>query len=186
MQFPFQVIIHPEYNPATLRNDIALLILENPFKLSENIGVICIPSQHFLIASKRCIASGWGKNSLNPDRYSSVLKKITLPIIPNQRCTHKLRNSVLGPLFKLDKSFLCAGSGAKRDTCKGDGGGPLVCPITEESNRYHQVGIVSWGLTCGGSRETLGVYVNVALFAEWIDGQMIKYNFDTRVYKSSK
>ncbi|KRT79650.1 Trypsin, partial [Oryctes borbonicus] len=182
-QFSKKVILHPKYRPETLKNDIALLILEKPFKLSENVGVICIPTEKALITSNKCIASGWGKSPLDPDRYQSVLKKVSLSIIPNHQCTQKLRRKALGPFFKLDKSFICTGGGIKKDTCRGDGGGPLVCPITEESNRYQQVGIVSWGVTCG-IRESLGVYVNIALFSDWIDKQMTYFNFDTRIYKS--
>lgn len=79
---------------------------------------------------------------------------------------------------------MCAGGETKKDTCKGDGGGPLVCPIDEESGRYQQVGIVSWGLTCG-SHESLGVYLNVALFSDWIDHQMIRFHLDRRIYKTN-
>lgn len=43
---------------------------------------------------------------------------------------------------------LCAGGELGKDTCKGDGGSPLVCPIPGKFEQYFQSGIVSWGIGC--------------------------------------
>lgn len=88
----------------------------------------------------------------------------------------------MGQHFTLHKSFLCAGGGPNKDTCKGDGGSPLFCPIEGQRNRYQQVGVVSWGLICG-KYDTPGVYVNVALFSEWIDSEMVLNRFSTSIYR---
>lgn len=86
-----------------------------------------------------------------------------------------------GPHLPLHKSFACAGSETK-DACKGDGGSPLFCEIKNDNDRYVQVGIVSWGLECK-LRKTLGVYVNVRLFVEWIDEEMKNYQFNSNFYR---
>lgn len=59
-----------------------------------------------------------------------------------------------------------------KDTCKGDGGGPLVCPkYAPNSGRpqqYVQTGIVAWGIGCG--TEVPGVYAKVTealCFVDW-------------------
>ena len=40
------------------------------------------------------------------------------------------------PIFSLHKSFICAGGEHAEDTCRGDGGGPLMCPKTTKPETY--------------------------------------------------
>ncbi|XP_050294580.1 phenoloxidase-activating factor 2-like [Anthonomus grandis grandis] len=179
-----RVLLHPHFHGGSLKNDIALLVLNSPFQLSSNVGVVCLPPKNHKLDVKRCTASGWGRNSMRKGSYQSVLKKVSLPIVSNDRCAAVLRQSTpaLGPFFTLHGSFICAGGEPNKDTCKGDGGSPLVCPVVGREDRYEQVGIVSWGLSCGMT-EAPGVYVNVVMFAEWIDGEMEKLGLDTDIYK---
>ena len=60
----------------------------------------------------------------------------------NARCQETMRTTRLGPLFNLHRSFICAGGVAGEDTCRGDGGGPLVCPLANDPNTYVQVGSI--------------------------------------------
>ena len=55
------------------------------------------------------------------------------------------------------------------DTCKGDGGAPLVCKLP--SGPWFQSGIVSWGIGCGEDNVP-AVYANVAEAACWIDREV--------------
>merc|ERR1711972_529069 len=48
-----------------------------------------------------------------------------------------------------DESFICAGGVAGKDTCKGDGGSPLVCASKEDPFTFVQAGVVAWGIGCG-------------------------------------
>ena len=67
------------------------------------------------------------------------LKQIELPILRHDECNQAFRASRLGKKFSLHKSMLCAGGEHAEDTCKGDGGGPLVCPSKDNPNHYIQV-----------------------------------------------
>ena len=75
--------------------------------------------------------------------YASTLKQVELPILNNSDCNKALQASRLGEKFTLHKSMLCAGGEHAEDTCKGDGGGPLVCPSKDDSNSFIQVRLFS-------------------------------------------
>jgi hypothetical protein len=51
-------------------------------------------------------------------RYQVILKKVDLPIVPQDACEEALRKTRLGPYFKLHHSFICAGGDQGKDTCK--------------------------------------------------------------------
>ncbi|XP_065158395.1 LOW QUALITY PROTEIN: phenoloxidase-activating factor 2-like [Atheta coriaria] len=152
-----KIIPHNHYNTGTLQNDIALLFLEDELI---KVGTICIPPPGSLLLDRQCTVSTWKKNG--------KLRIIEIPLVPHQKCEKMLRKTRLGKYFQLHLSFLCAGGNSFQDACDGDGGSPLICPVPGQPGRYHQVGIVSWGIGCG-ERDTPGVYVNVATFRNWID-----------------
>ncbi|CAH1159537.1 unnamed protein product [Phaedon cochleariae] len=171
------VKLHPEFHPKRLTNDIAILYLEDAVKITANVDVICLPrqNQQHLFGLSNCIATGWGKDRFDePAGPHKILKKLHLPVVPSLACQHSLRHTRLGPHFNLHKSFMCAGGEKGRDTCSGDGGSPLVCPLEGEEGRYYQAGIVSWGIGCG-EENVPGVYVDVAMFRDWIDQQLEFY-----------
>lgn len=173
--------VHPDYYKGGLYNDIALVFLDAPVMLNEGIQTVCLPPPNARFDHQRCIVSGWGKDVFGKEgTYQAILKKIDLPIVPNNVCQDSLRSTRLGPKFVLHNSFICAGGEAGKDACKGDGGSPLVCPIQGSYQLYHQVGVVAWGIGCGSA--TPGVYADVSHFRNWIDQEMRNRNFDTGSY----
>lgn len=176
------LLIHPNFHSGSLQNDIGLLFLTDPMILTANIGLICLPPPHFQLEEALCTVGGWGKTTLKRGKYSTILRKVDLPLVPKDKCVTALRKTRLGSFYKLHKSFICAGGESNKDTCKGDGGSPLVCLIPDAKVRYFQAGIVSWGIGCG-ELDVPGVYVNVALFSKWIDDEVNVKNFDTSFYK---
>lgn len=52
----------------------------------------------------------------------------------------------------------------KRDSCRGDSGGPLQ--IFDKSKTARIVGIVSFGISCG--TQLPGIYTRVAHYVDWI------------------
>ena len=113
-------------------------------------------------------STGWGKDEFGyAGQYQVVLKEVDLPVLNHEDCQDKLRTTRLGQNFIFDPSILCAGGLNGEDTCKGDGGSPLVCPSKNDPNTYVQAGIVSWGIGCGD--EIPGVYADVAMASCWVD-----------------
>lgn len=177
-----EIVIHPDFHSGSLRNDIGLLFLAESVTLTDNIQLICLPPPDFILTDTICTASGWGKDAFKKGRYSTTLKKVALPLVDRDKCLRALRKTRLGVFYNLHESFICAGGERNKDTCRGDGGSPLVCPIPGQTKRYFQSGIVSWGIGCGED-ETPGVYVNVALYTTWIDKELNERNLDTNLYK---
>ncbi|XP_050595985.1 phenoloxidase-activating factor 2-like isoform X3 [Bombus affinis] len=178
-----KVIVHQNYKAGTLFYDFAILILSEPVNLVDNVDLVCLPERNAVFDNSRCFASGWGRDIFGKEgHYQVILKKVELPTVPHSECQNKLRETRLGKYFRLHETFMCAGGEPGKDTCKGDGGGPLVCPMKSNPSTYLQAGIVAWGIGCaeGG---TPGVYANVASARDWIDEQMAFNNLDNTVYQ---
>jgi len=161
--------IHPEFEPRNLQNDFAVLFTSQEFELSDHIDTACLPEAGETFAGTTCFATGWGKDKFGAaGEYQVVLKEIDLPVVDHDTCQDSLRQTRLGGKFKLHESFVCAGGVNGKDTCKGDGGSPLVCPSKYDPYTYVQAGIVAWGIGCGEDG-TPGVYADVSQATCWID-----------------
>ena len=177
--------IHPEFDGRNLQNDFAVLFVSEDFILDQHLDTACLPGPNEVFDGTTCFATGWGKDQFGAaGQYQVVLKEIDLPVVNQGECQDKLRSTRLGQKFKLHDSFLCAGGINGKDTCKGDGGSPLVCPSTEDPNTYIQAGIVAWGIGCGEDG-TPGVYADVSKAACWIDSAVTcHYAANTGTYES--
>jgi len=164
--------IHPEFDGRNLQNDFAVLFVSEDFILDQHLDTACLPDANEIFDSTTCFATGWGKDQFGAaGQYQVVLKEIGLPVVNQAVCQDKLRTTRLGQKYKLHDSFLCAGGVAGKDTCKGDGGSPLVCPSKYDPNTYVQAGIVAWGIGCG-ENGVPGVYADVSKATCWIDQQI--------------
>lgn len=173
------IILHEELFIRALINDIALIVVKRPFQMNDRVNTICLPPQNFETGKGvMCTACGWGKDGEgHKGKYQATLKKVDLPIVDRNQCESRLRETRLGQYFKLNPSLMCAG-GLGFDTCKGDGGSPLLCEIPYSKYRFYQTGIVAGGLGCDGNIP--GIYVNVAHFTDWISEQLsfVGHNLD--------
>ncbi|XP_037948478.1 phenoloxidase-activating factor 2 [Teleopsis dalmanni] len=181
-----KIIAHPQFNERNVANDFALLILSEAFVLDDHINVVCLPAQNGIPATgTNCYSTGWGKDQFGAaGRYSVIMKRVLLPIVEFNDCQNKLRGTRLGPKFALSPTFICAGGVVGIDTCQGDGGAPLSCPVgSSTDNRFVQSGIVAWGIGC--NTHIPAAYANVASARDWIDGQMLTNGFDTATYTTN-
>lgn len=179
-----EIVLHEQFNRGGLFNDIALLILETPFDMADNLGFVCLPKRHMIMNfdSATCTASGWGSHSTGGTEQT-ILKKVDLPIVPRDKCQDLFRTLRKTQEYELHETYLCAGGLEGKDTCKGDGGSPLVCPISGSETQYVQAGIVSWGRGCGNV-QVPGVYANVGVLRGWIDSKMSERKLETFYYDS--
>ncbi|XP_061071970.1 suppressor of tumorigenicity 14 protein homolog isoform X1 [Conger conger] len=153
------IISHPDYNQMTYDYDIAMMELSEPLEFTNTIHPICLPDRtHFFPPGMPCWVTGWG-TLREGGRTARVLQKAEVKVINDTVCNVVTEGQVTSRM--LCSGFLSGGV----DACQGDSGGPLVC--REESGKWFQAGIVSWGEGCA-RRNKPGVYSRVTKLRDWI------------------
>ncbi|XP_054860915.1 transmembrane protease serine 9 isoform X3 [Amphiprion ocellaris] len=161
-----QIIIHPNYNPSTFDNDIALLRLSSTVTFTDFIVPVCLAaSDSTFHAGINTWVTGWGtiaSGVSNP--FPQNLMEVQVPTVGNRQC-----NCNYG-VGQITDNMLCAGlPEGGRDSCQGDSGGPLVI---KQGDRWILSGVVSFGRGCALANFP-GVYARVSRFQTWINEQII-------------
>ncbi|XP_025115781.1 trypsin-like isoform X2 [Pomacea canaliculata] len=157
------VTVHPNFQRATLENDIAILTLSKALTLNDPaVGVarVCLPQAGADVTRfATCHVTGWGATSIQQLATTRWLQTVSVDIQTDQTCS-----SLYAMTFQSNR--FCAGDtvNGSRDSCLGDSGGPLVC---SEAGRYVLYGLVSSGVSCANPRFP-GIYTEVAAFVPWI------------------
>ncbi|XP_004644714.1 kallikrein-7 [Octodon degus] len=145
---------HPRYSSQTHENDIMLVRLNSPVKMSSGVKAANLPT-HCEPAGTSCSVSGWGTTTSPQVTFPAELMCTNVNLIDPSECK-KVYKELLG------KSMLCAGiKDSKTNTCNGDSGGPLMCKGTVQ-------GIVSWGTFPCGQPNDPGVYTQVCKYSDWV------------------
>ncbi|WP_221356566.1 S1 family peptidase [Streptomyces beigongshangae] len=104
--------------------------------------------------------AGWGDTAENANTGSRKLLKAKVPFVADLKCKRHYGGRLIAG------QELCAGiPRGGVDTCQGDSGGPMF--RKDDSGKWIQVGIVSWGDGCARPM-TPGVYTEVSTFASAI------------------
>ncbi|CAF3355408.1 unnamed protein product [Rotaria sp. Silwood1] len=161
-----KIFIHPNYNPKTDENDIAILHLSKPINFSDfNVAKICIPSMseseqlRYPIVNKPLVAIGWGRNC-SGGSSPNTLRQVTVKTIEDteKMCKNLIEN------IKLQ--FCAAVNGGGKGTCQGDSGGPLM-HYSEKEQLWLLAGITSYGRGCALPNYAT-VYTRVSVYIKWI------------------
>lgn len=156
-----KAIIHPAYgHPEPLKNDIALLELEQAVQYSEKIQPIPLPLGDglFLQKDQPLYVSGFGSTSYQ-GQGSPYLLATDVAFVPLHEAA--LQYKTYGRFSPYE--LITAGKVGK-DACQGDSGGPLVGRKKDSS---FLVGVVSFGpASCG---KVPGAYTRVSHFLSWIE-----------------
>lgn len=160
-----QIIAHPQYYSGGLFNDVAILKWQNPLPIEVNVKPICLPDETEVFApGTYCTVTGWGKSD-ESSPTTDKLKFAKVPIVSSATCQRQFQDNRLGRRFQLHQSFICAGGEVGIDSCKNDGGSPMICPRSDGS--FVLAGLVSWGLECG-QKDVPGAYTNIQHLLKWI------------------
>ncbi|RWS21732.1 transmembrane protease serine 2-like isoform X4, partial [Leptotrombidium deliense] len=168
-----KMIFHPKFN-SRLFADIMLLKLKTPFKYgptpSNNqyataIGPICLPESNSKEWTYKGVTkvSGFGRMEHKGDK-SETLRFIRVNVVDDKLCYKRYAKEKSKYPFDHN-TMVCCGSLQKGiATCSGDSGGPFVGRL---GDHYIQIGIVSYGASCG-KNGTPSVFVKVLAYRDWI------------------
>ncbi|CAG4945667.1 unnamed protein product [Parnassius apollo] len=157
-----QVVMHNNWNPSTIRNDVAVIYLPENAPLSNTIAVIALPSGSEVnenFAGSTATASGFGLTTDGGQISSNqFLSYVNLNVITNTVCLFSYP-------FILQSSNICTSGSGGVGTCQGDSGGPLT---VIRNNRPILIGITSFGSARGCERNQPAAYARVTSFLSFI------------------
>ncbi|KAL3875572.1 hypothetical protein ACJMK2_033513 [Sinanodonta woodiana] len=157
-----KVIIHPGYNVTSLRDDIALIITQEPIEYNDHTRPACLPDVfHRYHVGDICYLPGWGSTLSTGNE--DVLNQVNMPILDDGVCSRHFRDF-------LSDTELCAGyENGIKEFCPNDLGSPLMCK--DRNGRWYIQGLASSGLDCHIAKYP-GVYEDVSLYSDWIKQTM--------------
>lgn len=148
-----QIIVHPDYNPSTYANDIALIKLSTPLTWSANRQPIIITDMDGYATSTPAVVSGWGQRSTS--NGSSSLQQL---YAGNIHISSAIRDNH-GRYLQL------ASNRESTAPFYGDSGGPVT--INESYTGDLLVGLVSHGPKDDPTTGSV-YYTNVGYYQSWI------------------
>lgn len=160
------VVIHPEFDPYSQANDVALLFLADDLSQVPQVKPIELGGD--VQALQKVWVHGRGsQTSVGTVNEYVTMHRAELVVQEDNLC----RRSLFGAFF-ADYMFCAIGDWEKGgvDTCLGDSGGPVVSGSGDPA----LVGIISWGFGCA-QPQTPGAYTRVVAVASWVRETMKRY-----------
>ncbi|OII66181.1 hypothetical protein BJP40_14215 [Streptomyces sp. CC53] len=148
------IILHENYDPWTLDNDIALVQLVKPVQTHMKINVAYLPWEHEpdSFDNVTATAMGWGNERLGGP-VSTVLQSVQLDTMTNAECASRGEENLNGSICTYTPG---------RDACQGDTGGPVIY----DAGYPVLIGIISTGKGCAAGSP--GVNTRVSSYLQWI------------------
>ncbi len=152
---------HPDYNPETLVNDVALVVLATPTS-APAMPLIAPWQDALVVGGAPATMAGWGR-TVSGGSSPRFLQEATVPLVSDANCALNLPvpfQSLFNPAVMLCAGDLPAGIGG----CQGDSGGPLALTI---AGTRTLIGDTSWGSPdCVNGSPT--VFGRLTTFRNWI------------------
>ncbi|KAH8380333.1 hypothetical protein KR009_010035 [Drosophila setifemur] len=153
------VIVHEDWQPDTITNDISVIKLPVPIEFNEHIQPANLPvksNTYESYSGEDGIASGWGKISDSATGATDILQFATMPIMANSGCSPWY-------LGLVGDTNICIKTTGGISTCNGDSGGPLV------TKNATLIGATSFGIAFGCERGWPGVFTRITSYLDWIE-----------------
>jgi secreted trypsin-like serine protease len=148
-------LVHPNFDPVTLENDILLLQLSKP--LNGVVPIAKINKNRTIPAAGSTVRTiGFGTTS-ESGKLSQVLQQVDIRVVDQAKC----RATFASTHDTIADSMLCA-IDSNKDACQGDSGSPLL------QLDGTLVGLVSWGIGCARGPYP-GVYTRMSSHTSFIE-----------------
>jgi secreted trypsin-like serine protease len=159
-----KIIVHPNWDRPTFKNDVALLKLSQPLAGAVPIQVVTSATAPLAGPGILATVAGWGLTR-ESGQISNVLRHVGVQIVSNPVC-----NGPQSYSGSITDEMFCAGfvEGGK-DSCQGDSGGPFM--VFSGQGGFLLAGVVSWGEGCARPNK-FGVYTRLWIYSDWIKQQM--------------
>ncbi|HCF7540578.1 TPA: serine protease [Pseudomonas aeruginosa] len=155
---PQEMHVRPGYTCGKKGNDLALIRLPESVVVSSYIQLpSAAEASSFTTTGYRLMTTGWGLTEVNGWKSRDLIE-VEVPVVQYDSCKAHYGAD-------LSANAICAGETGK-DACTWDSGGPLYKRVT--GNRAVQLGIVSYGDSCGKAKAP-GVYEPTAAHLAWIE-----------------
>ncbi|XP_046387198.1 venom serine protease-like [Ischnura elegans] len=157
-----ETVTHPDYVKQTMANDIAVVKVgtrdSEGIAFNDDVGPACLPFRFLTdtFTGDRVTALGWGTTSFGGEE-SNVLREAFLSVVGIQECSEAYKGNV-------GYRQICTFEEGS-DACQSDSGGPILW-LDRTSGRIHLLGVISYGVSCGGSAP--GVNTRVTSYLDWI------------------
>ncbi|XP_070593158.1 complement factor D [Erythrolamprus reginae] len=150
-----RLIPHPGSSEDTILDDLLLIQLAEPAVLGPHVQILPYQTANNDVPDRtQCEVAGWGIVS-NTGRKPDRLHFVQLSVIARTTCNMRRYHD-----GSVTENMMCAES-RKKDSCKGDSGGPIVCNGVAE-------GIVTTGSSVCGNWRKPGIYTRTAPYVSWI------------------
>ncbi|KAJ8705458.1 hypothetical protein PYW08_012504 [Mythimna loreyi] len=164
-----RIIGHPEYQPPSKYNDIALLETENTISFNTEVLPACLP----LVpeANEVATATGWGALG-HRQGLADTLQAVDLVRYDAEKCSQLYpKHRLLRDGYNHTTQMCYGDTEVAKDTCEGDSGGPLQTRNEFAWCAYTVLGVTSYGRQCGVSAGS-GMYIRVYHYVPWIESQV--------------
>ncbi|KAL7987190.1 hypothetical protein Chor_006109, partial [Crotalus horridus] len=154
------VIVHEDFNSTSLRNNIALILLDSPISFSEKTTPICLPLLQDLSIWQDCWVATWKTIMADEDeKLTNMLMKVEVTLINRDICSKEIQGLIGNVFCAVSKESV-------EENCEVESGSPLFCD-SGSNMKWFVVGIASWGGNCDPEASPT-VYTAVFSYLDWI------------------
>nr|XP_049600320.1 transmembrane protease serine 9 isoform X5 [Syngnathus scovelli] len=155
-----EIILHPDFDPLTRDNDLAVLRLSSPVTFNDYIRPVCLAASGSTFFLTKSWVTGWGSLASGGSQLPPInLMEVNLFVVGNNQCDCDYGGGV------ITNNMICAGlEDGGNYASQADSGGPMVSSF---GSRWILNGVMSFGIG-RGQPERPGVYTRVSRYHDWI------------------